>query len=89
FAGSGLEVHGTEGSIFATGVMTQRAVGEVVLVTGAGREVVPYATHDLYAEGVRSFMAGMPAASGDDGVASLRVALAVRQAAVSGVRVTV
>jgi 1,5-anhydro-D-fructose reductase (1,5-anhydro-D-mannitol-forming) len=89
FAGSGLEVHGTEGSIFATGVMTQRPVGEVVLVTAAGREVVPYAAHDLYGESVRSFVAGVPAATGWDGVASLRVALAVREAAVSGVRVIV
>jgi 1,5-anhydro-D-fructose reductase (1,5-anhydro-D-mannitol-forming) len=89
FAGSGLEVHGTEGSIFASGIMTQRAVGEVVLVTAAGREVVPYATHDLYGESVRSFVAGVPAADGWDGVASLRVALAVRQAAVSGQRVMV
>jgi 1,5-anhydro-D-fructose reductase (1,5-anhydro-D-mannitol-forming) len=36
FAGSGLEVHGTGGSIFAVGVMTQRPVGEVTLVTAGG-----------------------------------------------------
>jgi 1,5-anhydro-D-fructose reductase (1,5-anhydro-D-mannitol-forming) len=89
FAGSGLEVHGTEGSVFASGVMTQRPVGEVVLVTAQGRDVVPYATHDLYGESVRAFVAGTPAASGADGVASLQVALAVRAAAVSGVRVMV
>ena len=87
FAGSGLEVHGTLGSIFASGVMTQRPVGEVVLVTAAGRETVPYAAHDLYAESVRSFVAGTPAATGADGVASMAVALAVRQAAASGLRV--
>ena len=89
FAGSGLEVHGTQGSIFARGVMTQGPVGEVMLVTAAGRAVVPYSAHDLYAESVRCFVTGVPAASGADGVASLRVALAVRQAAVSGVRVMV
>ena len=29
FAGSGVEVHGTEGSIFGRGIMTQKPVGEV------------------------------------------------------------
>ena len=37
FAGSGLEVHGTEGSIFARGVMTQRPVGEIELRHRGGR----------------------------------------------------
>lgn len=94
FAGSGLEVHGTEGSIFATGVMTQRPVGEVALVTARGRERVPFAVHDLYLQGVSDFVSavagiGAPAASGEDGVASLAVALAVRRAAQSGRRETV
>ena len=91
FAGSGLEVHGTEGSIFATGVMTQQPVGDVVLVTAAGRQAVPYSTHDLYVQSVQDFVAaaqgkGVPAATGTDGIASLAIALAIRQAAVSGVR---
>ncbi len=94
FAGSGLEVHGTEGSIFAAGVMTQKPVGEIELVTAAGRERVPFAGHDLYVEGVRHFAAavagqGAPAATGQDGIASLAVALAVRDAARSGTRVAV
>jgi 1,5-anhydro-D-fructose reductase (1,5-anhydro-D-mannitol-forming) len=91
FAGSGLEVHGTEGSIFARGVMTQRPVGEVELVTAKGREAVSFSDHDLYAQGVGEFAAavagrGRPAADGWDGVASLTVALAVREAARTGVR---
>jgi 1,5-anhydro-D-fructose reductase (1,5-anhydro-D-mannitol-forming) len=91
FAGSGLEVHGTEGSIFATGVMTQQPVGEVALVTAAGRMGVPYPTHNLYAQAVADFLAavegtGRPAADGRDGIASLAVALAVREAARTGVR---
>ena len=94
FAGSGLEVHGSEGSIFATGVMTQAPVGAVTLVTAAGRERVTFSLHDLYAQGVAAFVAavrgeGRPAASGEDGVKSLAVALAVREAAASGRRVTV
>lgn len=91
FAGSGLEVHGTLGSIFARGVMTQQPVGEVELVTKAGPEVVPFSPHNLYVQGLIDFLAategkGQPAATGWDGVASLAVALAVRAAARTGTR---
>jgi 1,5-anhydro-D-fructose reductase (1,5-anhydro-D-mannitol-forming) len=94
FAGTALEVHGTEGSVFATGVMTQRPVGEITLVTAAGREGMPFSPHDLYARGVAEFLAavegrGRPAADGRDGVKSLAVALAVREAARTGRRVAV
>ncbi|SPH17191.1 1,5-anhydro-D-fructose reductase [Defluviimonas aquaemixtae] len=94
FAGSGLEVHGTEGSVFARGVMTQRPVGEIELVTKAGREPVPFPDHGLYGQGVRQFVdavagKGTPAATGWDGVKSLAVALAVRDSARTGARVTV
>jgi 1,5-anhydro-D-fructose reductase (1,5-anhydro-D-mannitol-forming) len=91
FAGSGLEVHGTAGSIFARGVMTQLPVGEIELVTAKGREAVPYSPHNLYLQGVTDFLAategkGTPAATGEDGIASLAVALAVREAARTGQR---
>ncbi len=94
FAGSGLEVHGTEGSIFARGVMTQQPVGEIDLVSKAGRETTPFARHDLYVQGVGQFIGavagrGQPAASGRDGVKSLAVALAVHEAARTGRRLTV
>ena len=91
FAGSGLEVHGTLGSIFARGVMTQAPVGEIELDTAEGRELIPYSDHNLYVEAVRRFAdavagRGQPAADGRDGVKSLAVALAVRNAARSGTR---
>lgn len=94
FAGSGLEVHGTEGSIFARGVMTQLPKGEIELVTAAGREAISFPDHNLYAQGVAEFAAavagkGRPAADGWDGVASLAVALAVREAARTGNRQTI
>jgi 1,5-anhydro-D-fructose reductase (1,5-anhydro-D-mannitol-forming) len=90
FAGSGLEVNGEKGSIFARGVMTQKPAGEVELVTSEGREAVKFSPHDLYVQAVTDFLAavsgtGEPAATGWDGVASLAVALAVRDAAVTGV----
>ena len=40
FAASGLEVHGTEGSILARGVMTQEPVGEIELITARGASQV-------------------------------------------------
>lgn len=94
YAGSGLQVHGTEGSIFAKGVMTQRPVGEITLVTEAGSEVVSYPDHDLYVQAVSEFVAaafgqGRPAADGVDGVKSLSVALSVREAAATGQRIHV
>lgn len=94
FAGSGLEVHGSKGSIFAKGVMTQQPVGEITLVTEAGREDIPYSSHDLYVQGVSDFVAaiagqGRPAADGPDGVKSLSVALSVREAAATGQRVDI
>ena len=41
FAGTGFEVHGSEGSLIARDVMTQRPVGEVLLRTAAGEEQLP------------------------------------------------
>ena len=94
FAGSGLEVHGTKGSIFAKGVMTQRPVGEITLVNEAGSRSVPFSGHGLYTQGLADFVAatkgkGTPAATGWDGVKSLAVADAVHKAASSGQRETV
>jgi 1,5-anhydro-D-fructose reductase (1,5-anhydro-D-mannitol-forming) len=94
FAGSGLEIHGTEGSIFARNVMTQRPVGEIELVTKAGRQAINYSTHSLYGESVRRFVdaiegRGTPAATGEDGIKSLAIALAVREAAQKGNRTLV
>lgn len=93
FAGTGLEVHGTEGSIFARGVMTQAPVGQVELVTAAGRESITYPDASLYVTGVAEFVAavqgkGRPAADGPDGVKSLAIAMAVKEAAATGRKVT-
>lgn len=93
-AGTGIEVHGTMGSIIASGVMTQRPVGEIGLVTGNGRTQISYNTHNLYRQAVKRFQEavagnGAPAADGWDGVKSLAVAEAVKEAAVTGRRIQV
>lgn len=94
YAGSGIEVHGTEGSIIARGVMTQKPVGDVILRFESGEQVVEYATHGLYDRAVDLFAKackgeGRPAADGVDGVKSLAVATAVFTAAETGQRTAV
>ncbi len=94
FAETGIEFYGSEGSIRGRGVMTQRPVGTIELVTGEGRQEISFRKDDLYSRGVRLFELavagnGRPAADGVDGVKSLAVALAVRQAAAQGVKISV
>jgi 1,5-anhydro-D-fructose reductase (1,5-anhydro-D-mannitol-forming) len=65
-----------------------------VLVDAAGRTEVSFANHNLYARSVALFAEaaagrGRPAADGVDGVKSLAVALAVREAARLGQAVSV
>ncbi|HEU5434582.1 MAG TPA: Gfo/Idh/MocA family oxidoreductase, partial [Thermomicrobiales bacterium] len=92
---TGLEVHGTAGSLYARDVMTQRAVGAVVLRHDGIEEAVALdEPENLYERSVRQFVAavagcGQPAAGGEDGVRSLAVALAARESAASGRRVAV
>jgi 1,5-anhydro-D-fructose reductase (1,5-anhydro-D-mannitol-forming) len=90
YAGTGLEVHGEQGSLIGRNVMTQQAVGEVVLRTADGERTVPVEHENLYERGVAAFCAairgaGAPAASGEDGVRSLAAALAVLDACRTGI----
>ena len=94
YAGTGFEVHGTEGSLIGRDVMTQHAVGSVTLRNAEGERVLPADTVNLYLRGLRNFHAairgeGQPSATGEDGVRSLATALAVLEAARSGRRVPI
>lgn len=94
FAGTGLEVHGTEGSLFARDVMTQRPVGQIVLRAAQGEREIPLEHENLYVRSLRAFHVairgeGQPAASGEDGVKSLATALAVLEASRTGQRTAV
>jgi len=89
FAGTGIEIHGSDGSIVGRDVMTQRPIGGVTLRNGKGTLDVPLDHENLYMRGVRSFVnairgQGQPAATGEDGVRSLATALAVLGAAQTG-----
>ena len=88
-AGTGIEIHGEQGSIVGRNVMTQQPVGELVLRTADGERAVPVEHESLYGRGVAAFCAAMrgegaPAATAEDGVRSLATALAVVQACRSG-----
>jgi 1,5-anhydro-D-fructose reductase (1,5-anhydro-D-mannitol-forming) len=93
-ATTGLEVHGTEGSLYGRDVMTQQPAGTLTLRRNGREEVIPVAHENLYERSVRLFNAavrgeGSPAATGEDGVRSLAIALAVRDAAETGRTVAV
>lgn len=89
-----VEIHGTEGSVVATDCMSQRPGGMVTLVTAAGEERPVLAFENYYAVGVRAFQSaiegtGRPSATGEDGLRSLAVALAAREAAKTGRAITI
>lgn len=94
FAGTGFEVHGTEGSLFAKDVMTQKPIGTVTLRTEAGDEELTFDREDLYTRSLRAFHAairgeGKPSATGEDGVWSLASAEAALESAKTGKTVAV
>ncbi len=94
FAGTGIEVHGTLGSIVACDVNTQNPVGSLELRSDSGVESISFSNHDLYDRALTLFSKalkgeGNPSATGVDGVKSLAVASAVKAAAISGQRVAV
>lgn len=83
YAHTGFEIHGTEGSLYATDVMTQDPIGRIVLRhAGQDTQIDTGQPEDLYERSVRLFTAaargeGQPAATGEDGIHSLAIALAV------------
>ena len=81
-------------TIFARDVMTQRPIGEVVLRTERGEEVVPLEPENLYARTIQAFAAairgeGQPSCTGEEGMRSLATALAALESARTGRRVAV
>ena len=89
-AQTSVEVHGRYGSIYAAGVLTQDPVGDVVIRTAGGDEQVDVGEREnLYVVALREFAAaasgdGVAAATGEDGAASLAIALAVLESARTG-----
>jgi 1,5-anhydro-D-fructose reductase (1,5-anhydro-D-mannitol-forming) len=94
-ARTGFEVHGSDGSLIGEDVMTQEPQGRLFLQRQEKREEVDLGPHEnLYAHQVRHFNAavlgqGKPFATGEDGVRSLAVAMAVLESTKSGERVAI
>ncbi|NVP57313.1 Gfo/Idh/MocA family protein [Mycoplana rhizolycopersici] len=94
YAETGLEVHGSEGSLIGRNVMSQRAVGTVTLRNADGEHELPLDHANLYETALAAFHAaiagkGQPSASGLDGIWSLATGLAVVEAARSGAAVKI
>ena len=94
YAETGFEVHGSEGSLVARNVMTQKPIGTVVLRNAEGEQELPLGGRNLYETGLEAFHAAMagnrqPSATAEDGIWSLATGLAVVQAAKSGKTVKV
>jgi 1,5-anhydro-D-fructose reductase (1,5-anhydro-D-mannitol-forming) len=93
---TGLEVHGTDGSLIGEHVMTQEPEnGRVFLRRDAAiKEIDVGERENLYVRSVRLFNAavrgeGQPAATAEDGIRSLAIGLAVQESARSGRRVEI
>lgn len=94
FAGLGFEVHGSEGSLIATNVMTQKPLGTVLLRTAGGEQELDFDREDLYTRSLRQFHAairgeGQPSATGEDGIWSLAAAEAALQSSKTGKAVAI
>lgn len=94
FAPTGLEIHGTEGSLIATDVMTQRPIGQIEWRSERGVEIVEVPHRNLYVAAVAQFHRAIrfgenPAATGRDGFRSLVTALALQESADAGAHIAV
>src|SRR6516225_6562075 len=89
-ASTGFQVHGTDGSLFAEDVMTQEPKGRLFLrKEETEKEVDPGPPENLYSHQVHHFNAAIrgqskPFTTGEDGIRSLAVALAVLESTKSG-----
>jgi 1,5-anhydro-D-fructose reductase (1,5-anhydro-D-mannitol-forming) len=94
YAETGFEVHGSEGSLVARNVMTQRPVGTVMLRDRDGERALDFDRTDLYQRALSAFDRavrgeGSPAATGEDGLRSLAFGLAALEAARTGRRIEI
>jgi len=93
-APGGIEIYGDKGALIGRDCMSQRPAGTLHRRDADGDHDITLQHHNLYhyalgrfSEAVRG--RGTPAATGDDGVASLAVALALRESALSGRQIEV
>ncbi len=91
---SDIEILGSEGFVRARNAMMPTTLAEVVIGTAAGETTLDLEDEPVYERVVRLFNGairgdGEPSCTGEDGVRSLALALATREAAATGTRVAV
>jgi 1,5-anhydro-D-fructose reductase (1,5-anhydro-D-mannitol-forming) len=89
YAETAVEIHGSDGSLFARDCMSQTPRGTLTLRSAAGEEAIALDHHNYYVPGIRAFHQAMrgvggPASSGEDGLISLATALAALESARDG-----
>lgn len=94
FANTGLELHGTEGSVHGERVVHQAPGGRLCLRQATGEQELPLDAVNLYERGIQEFHRAVRGeasdmATGEAGLRSLAVALAVLESASSGQTVAV
>ena len=94
YAGTGFEVHGSEGALIATNCMTQKPVGQVLWRHSGGEEQLVIDHGNLYERAIYAFHAaiegrGAPSATGEDGVKSMALAFAALSSAQTGRAVSI
>jgi 1,5-anhydro-D-fructose reductase (1,5-anhydro-D-mannitol-forming) len=86
FVQTSVEVHGDAGSLIATNCMTQAPIGDVLLRTAGSEVKLQLQQENLYVRTINAFKSaiageGKPLSTGEDGVASLAIALAALESA--------
>jgi 1,5-anhydro-D-fructose reductase (1,5-anhydro-D-mannitol-forming) len=89
YAETAVEIHGSDGSLFARDCLSQTPRGTLTLRSAAGEETIALDHHNYYVPGIRAFHnavcgVGRPASSGEDGLISLATALAALESARDG-----
>ena len=90
YAGTSLAVYGSEGALIGHGIQSMQPVGSLELRTAEGRQEIDLGEReDLYVRGLRRFTEAVhsgtaPAASGEDGIWSVAVAVAALESARTG-----
>lgn len=88
-AGTAVEIHGTKGSVFGSEVLRQKPQGNVILHNADGVRELPVSHHNPYDLTIEDFVRaargqGKASATGEDGLKSLRLALAATESMATG-----
>ncbi|MBV1832581.1 Gfo/Idh/MocA family protein [Novacetimonas pomaceti] len=94
FSEGGVEFYGSGGVLIGRDCMSQRAAGRLFMRNADGEREIPVQHHNLYHYALAAFSSavrgtGHPAATGEDGLAALAIALAIRESARTGRQIEV